>query len=423
MTGTDEHGKKIEQAAHACGESPFEYCTRYSKLFCDLANRAQVAYSRFIRTTDDDHIKFVQACINTAKEKGDIYLSSYEGWYCIREESYVNETDAVLTEFKDPVNGVPYEKITEPAYFFRLSKYQTRIIDFLKTVEIQPESAYIDIESRLQELKDICISRSSFKWGIPFPFNEEHCVYVWFDALLNYVTGAKSLGTHTFHHIIGKDILWFHTAIYIGILVSCDLIEYFKPEKITVHGFITDELGRKMSKSVGNVVAVDELLDTYPIEAIRFYFLIRTIGYGDIHFSKKDLVNCYNGILVNQFGNLFQRIVALSIPVEEDLNKRLSTIDVKEYTCNNHIQDYFMRIQEKLSIANTSLQATKPWTVSGEERVALLMPHIESLLDLLGLFEPIIPEKCKELTRILGWDGKSLHITREKFRAFSIISH
>ncbi len=424
LTGTDEHGKKIEQIAVANGESPFTLCTRNSNLFRSLADDAQVSYTRFIRTTDEDHKVFVKECIIKAYTKGDIYLSSYEGWYNIREETYMNEMDAKMTDYKDPITGIPYEKISEPAYYFRLSKYQNDILAALKKIRIEPENALNSYEDRLNNLNDICISRSTFSWGIPFPMDETHVVYVWFDALLNYVTGANSLGTTRAHHIIGKDIVWFHTAIYLGILYSCDLKERI-PERITVHGFVTDENGIKMSKSLGNVVDVDSLL-TFPIEAIRFYFLYRTKLTGDFHYSRDDLVNTYNGILVKQFGNLVQRILTLAKPVEADINRTIHGIDVstrleKLRKATHTLTEHFMVIQERLTEANGQIQTNKPWETSGEERAQLLVPTMIILLELFELLSPIIPEKIKELSSYFGWDGTAFNLTSEKKRAFLII--
>ncbi len=422
LTGTDEHGKKIEQIAAAKGETPMELCTRNSNLFRSLAESTQVAYARFLRTTDVDHMEFVKECIRKANAKGDIYLSSYEGWYNIREEMYMNENDAKMTDYKDPVTGIPYEKISEPAYFFRLSKYQNEILCALKTVQFEPDNALSSLEDRLSNLKDICISRSTFSWGIPFPMDETHVVYVWFDALLNYVTGAKSLGTTRFHHVLGKDIVWFHTAIYLGILYSCDLQDAI-PERITVHGFVTDENGLKMSKSLGNVVEVDTLLSSVPIEAIRFYFLYRTKRCGDFHYSYDDLVLCYNSILVKQFGNLFQRLFTLAKPVEAEINRAIQDLDISlrlEKVCGmkHSITEHFSEIQTRLDEANGDIQAKKPWETSGDDRVQILVPNMIHLLELFTLFAPILPEKVKELRSYLGWDGRAFHLTSEKKRAF-----
>ena len=426
LSGTDEHGKKIESVAKLCGESPYDFCTRHSALFKSLVVTTQANVSRFIRTTDSDHIEFVQACILRAHAKGDIYLSSYEGWYSTREETYVSESDAAESDFKDPVSGIPYEKISEPAYFFRLSKYQSDILAALKHIDIQPASALSSIEERIHNLKDICISRSSFRWGIPFPIGDGHCVYVWFDALLNYITGARSLGyTGPIRHVIGKDIVWFHTAIYLGILLSCDLLTEYIPTQILVHGFVTDERGVKMSKSLGNVVDVDTLFAEFPIEAIRFYFLFRdnTTG-GGIHFSREDLVAYYNNILVKQFGNLFQRIIAVSIPVEVELNTWLSDASTCPYIpiCEGtNTADYFTTIQRLLADANSALQTAKPWEKEGSDRVAILGPQIQNLLMIMKLLEPVIPTKIQELYGYLGWDRKSLHLMREKKRAFILL--
>lgn len=423
QTGTDEHGKKIEDTAKAHDETPFDFCSRHAVLFRSLADRVQVNYARFIRTTDADHIAFVQKCILRSQEKGDIYKSTFEGWYNVREECFVSDNDAKLTEYKDPVSGVPYEKLSEPAYFFRLSKYQDVILKHLANMDIQPANVLTSLKERLEEIKDICISRSTFTWGIPFPTDPAHVVYVWFDALLNYATGGLSLGKAKGHHIIGKDILWFHTAIYIGILYSCDILSAFTPEKLTVHGFVVDEKGVKMSKSLGNVVDVEYLLSKYPVDAIRFYFLTIPLT-SDLRFSEKDLVASYNNILLKQFGNLFQRLFTLLQPVEKEVN---SLLEISPFTLKTPVSipddpsAYFHELQSLLARANLFIQDSKPWTLAGEEKYTVLHKALLYLLDAIHLLTPIIPEKCKELLSYLGWDGSQLHLSPDKPKAFRLI--
>ena len=424
LTGTDEHGKKIEEVAKLCGETPFDFCTRHSRLFQRLADTLQVKYDRFIRTTDEDHKSFVQECILTSYAKDDIYLGNFEGWYSVREETFINEMDAKRTDYRDPVSGIPYEKLSEPAYFFRLSRYQDEVKKLLGEIDIQPTSALIHLKERLDDLKDICISRSTFTWGIPIPFDSSHVIYVWFDALLNYVTGSRSLGTHKGRHIIGKDILWFHTAIYLGILCSCNLLHVFRPEKIIVHGFVVDEKGTKMSKSLGNVVDVDYLLAKYPIDAIRFYFLTSAPFNGDFKFSEKELISNYNNILIKQFGNLFQRLFALIQPIETEINTLLTHEPIQiENTIRFHTDpyEYFNCIQSHLSTANLFLQERKPWTLEGDEKVRVVFKGLVFLLQAIRYFEPILPDKCIELKKYLGWDTRQIHLFKGSVKAFQPI--
>lgn len=433
LTGTDEHGKKIEQVAISSELSPFDLCTRNSNLFRKLADDSQVSYARFIRTTDEDHKELVKRCILDSYRKDDIYSSIFNGWYSIREESYITETDARLTDFKDPVSGIKYEKVCEPAYFFRLSKYREEIKNALKRIDIQPQYALSSIYERLDNLKDLCISRSKVSgggtsWGIPFPLDDSHVVYVWFDALLNYITGARSIHSDSHReisHIIGKDIVWFHTAIYLGILMSCNLFDEFCPRRIIVHGFIVDENGRKMSKSIGNAIDVDTLQAKFPVEAIRFYFLYTTIMGADCKFSESDLIEVYNNILVKQFGNLFQRLYTLLKPVQGEVNEYLNDLSFSSRR-EESLSDYFSYIQKLIADANAHLQFHKPWEKSGDEKISILVFSVKILIELLQLLLPVIPHKCNELMRYLGLEntegGYKISLIEGKIKAFQLLA-
>ena len=284
LTGTDEHGKKIEETSKLKHLETKKFCDINSKKFRDLYDRINIDYDYFIRTTDENHKQLVKESLIKSMNNNDIYLDKYEGWYNIREENFLSELEAKESNYIDPISNKPYEKIKEESYYFKLSKYKDFIKDNLNIVIPKAE----DLDNRFENLKDLSISRTSFNWGIEFPFDSKHITYVWFDALLNYVTGSQILGkSNEIYHLIGKDILWFHSVIYPAILKSCSYEEYF-PKKILVHGFVLDKNRQKMSKSLGNVIDVNYLLDKFNEESIRFYFLRNTKLGEDFVFNEAE---------------------------------------------------------------------------------------------------------------------------------------
>jgi methionyl-tRNA synthetase len=446
LTGTDEHGKKIQSTAQALGLEPIELCNTNSEKFVQLNKNLQVDFSHWIRTTDPTHKALVSDSIGQSAKSGDIYLDNYSGYYNVREECFISEMEAKETNYADPVTGKPYEKVTEESYFFRLEKYKSNIIQLLNSGLVFPPGKFT-IGDRLENLKDLSISRTSFNWGIPFPqldSEKPHVVYVWFDALLNYVTGAKILGDNFDQtiHIIGKDILWFHAVIYPGILESCGYSNKYQAKNILVHGFITDANGMKMSKSVGNVIEPSELFAQYPLEAIRYYLLMETIWGEDIKFNQTRLKDMYNNQLIKDFGNLFQRLFTLAKPIGAELNKYFS--DNVELIGNNfneflivmksHVEKYDLvqykeLITSKCAHANKELTVKKPWEKSVETniKIELIAQLLVELKCLMILHYPIIPEKITQLAGYLGWaintkPNFNLSICPDKIRAFDAIS-
>jgi methionyl-tRNA synthetase len=440
LTGTDEHGKKIQTTAQEQGVTSLELCNENSAKFKQLNQKLGVNYAHFIRTTDQNHKELVIDAIDKSYKSGDIYLSDYTGYYNVREECFVSDLEASQNNYTDPVTGKPYEKVTEESYFFRLEKYRDHINKLLADGLVWPDNKF-DLGTRLENLKDLSISRTSFDWGIQFPQFESkkpHVVYVWFDALLNYISGGKLIGSNWDKtiHIIGKDILWFHAVIYPGILQSCGYI-HAQAKNILIHGFITDSNGMKMSKSVGNVIEPEELFSKYPIEAIRYYLIIETIWGEDIKFNPDRLKDLYNNQLIKDFGNLFQRLFTLAKPISNELNdwfdkniilitksnqahkiyvrKLLETYDLNQYKC------LFLSM---CANANKELTVKKPWTstVDLETKTSQIGNLLVQLKQIMSLLYPIIPEKIIQMCSWIGWDVKSdelkLNITVDKIKAF-----
>lgn len=305
VTGSDEHGQKIAETAEREGHaSPIVICDKYVTGFRNLNQRIRISNDDYIRTTSTRHKQTSQALWNKCAEAGDIYLDTYVGWYNVREETFVTETEAAANDYKDPATGLAYRQVEEESYFFKMSKYKDALIEYIEIDNpdfIQPIQHKNLILQRLksEDLRDLSISRTTFNWGIPVPegFHEKHVMYVWMDALTNYLTGVNGIsllgGTTTDDdtqtmdkinieglskfwpanvHIIGKDILWFHTVIWPCLLMSAGLP---LPKCVFAHGFVNDKEGKKMSKSLGNVVDPHDMLDQYHVDTFRWYVCSR----------------------------------------------------------------------------------------------------------------------------------------------------
>jgi len=317
LTGTDEHGQKVEKAANAAGETPLELADRVVKRFQALWEKLDISYSDFIRTTQERHKKGVTHLFQEVMAKGDIYLGEYEDWYCTPCETFWTETQ--LIDGKCPDCNRVVEKLKEESYFFRMSKYQEQLLAHIEANPdfIQPKSRRNEIISFVKEgLRDLSVSRTSFNWGIPVPGNERHVIYVWFDALTNYITalGYPDQGGNYAKfwpvdaHLLGKDILRFHAVYWPTFLMAAGLPV---PKKVFAHGWWTVE-GQKMSKSLQNVVEPNMLVDKYGIDAVR-YFLLREVPFGlDGDFSHAALVHRINSDLANDLGNLLSRSTAMA---------------------------------------------------------------------------------------------------------------
>ena len=440
LTGTDEHGQKIEEAAKKKGKSPKEYADEISAKFKELWDEFEISYDKFIRTTDPEHIKGVQKAFLEMYKKGDIYKDYYEGHYCVSCESFVAPSQLVNDELC-PDCGKPTRIIKEESYFFKLSKYQDQLLDWLKNKKpILPEAKANEVIRFVEEgLKDLSITRTSFEWGIKLPpeINDpKHVVYVWLDALFNYLT-ALGYGSEDESmvekywpaklHIVGKDILKFHAVYWPAFLMS---IGYELPKKIAAHGWWTRD-GEKMSKSKGNVINPKEVADAYGVENFR-YFLLREVPFGaDGDFSEKALIERINNDLGNDLGNLLNRIIGMAYKyfdgkvtsknVEKYFSKELNEArgivkNLEEtYLWKMQIHKFLEELWKVLSIGNKAIDTYKPWELmktGEEEKAAALIGLIANLLAIVAVnLHAVMPKTTAKIANALGFE-----ITPESFK-------
>jgi methionyl-tRNA synthetase len=321
LTGTDEHGQKVEKSAAVAGMAPKDFTDKVSQNFRDLARAMNISNDDFIRTTEPRHIRACQALWQRLLERDQIYLGKYAGWYAVRDEAYYAEDELTTSPSGKRIapSGAEAEWVEEPSYFFRLSAWQDRLLKFYDDHPdfIAPEVRRNEVTSFVRSgLRDLSVSRTSFKWGVPVPNDPAHIMYVWLDALTNYITAAgfPDLDSQTYRkfwpadlHMVGKDILRFHAVYWPAFLMAADLAP---PRRVFAHGWWTNE-GQKISKSTGNVIDPLALIERYGLDPVR-YFLMREIPFGnDGDFSHRAMVNRMNGDLANDFGNLAQRVLSM----------------------------------------------------------------------------------------------------------------
>jgi methionyl-tRNA synthetase len=428
LTGTDEHGQKIQDTAAKEGLEPKELCDKNSSLFKQTYNKIGINYDNFIRTTDLSHLDRVYEFYKRCVTNGDIYLGEYEGWYNPREEKFVSLHEAKNNEYKDPVTGSDLIYNKEESYFFRLSKYRASVKKFLEENPyfILPVSKRQDILNRLEstELEDLSISRTSITWGIPVPENGNHVFYVWFDALINYISGGPWPADL---HIIGKDILWFHTTIWLSMLFSakCPL-----PKSIYVHDFLNDHEGKKMSKSVGNVVDPNVLISKYPVSAIRYY-LISNLNYGmDMNFSEENLVRSHDNELLEIYGNFVNRVFGLvhkywqskimyyCVDGDTVFNLNETRESLEKLMREIKLQEYINKVMGLIRTMNCYINETHIWSIGKDthpednrtviDQYRVLGILLEGLYIVTHFIYPVIPDEAEKVFEFLGTDKTSL---------------
>ena len=442
QTGTDEHGEKIELKAKEAGKTPQEFVDEVAgeiKRIWDIMN---TSYDRFVRTTDPAHEKVIQHIFKYMYDKGDIYKGEYKGLYCTPCESFWTESQ--LVDGKCPDCGREVEEKCEEAYFFKLSKYQKQLEEHIEKHPefIQPESRKNEMMNNFIKpgLQDLCVSRTSFKWGIPVDFDDKHVVYVWLDALSNYITFIgydTDGGNEEFKykwpvdlHLIGKDIIRFHTIYWPCFLMSLNVP---LPKQVFGHPWLIMADG-KMSKSVGNVVYADDLVEEFGVDAVRYYFLHEIPFANDGIFTRDLLIERINGDLANVLGNLVQRTISMgkkyfdgvvtNKKANNDFSEKfissINSLDEKVTSKMDKLQisDAISEIFEVLRASNKYIDETTPWVLAKDEskkaELETVLYHLlESIRVCANLLEPFLPGTSEEMLKQINIDNKDLQFAED----------
>ncbi len=406
LTGTDEHGKKLEKTALAKGKKPKEFIDALIPEFKSAWKKLNVEYDYFIRTTDKAHEKVIQEVLQKCFDNRDIYLGSYKGLYCVGCEAYYTEKD--LEEGCCPIHKKPVENLNEASYFFKLSKYKDKLLKLYKdnpNFILPKERANQIINSVKEGLQDLSISRTSFDWGIPLPFDKKHVCFVWFDALFNYYSATREKGKSKYWpaevHLVGKDIVWFHTVYWPAFLMSVGLD---LPKSVFAHGWWTFDK-EKISKSVGKVINVDELISIAGVDSAR-YFLFRNTAFGqDGDFSEKALIERHNTELANKLGNLVSRVSALveKYGLTKTENKLLNKLNLKKI--ETHFENYEIdkalnEIFSFIDKTNEYVQETEPWKTGDKKALYELADSIKAITILLS---PFMPGTCEKISKVFNF--------------------
>ncbi|HYI42232.1 MAG TPA: methionine--tRNA ligase [Sphingomicrobium sp.] len=428
QTGTDEHGLKMAQAARAVGQEPREFAGRMSSLFQDMCDRLDISYDRFIRTSESDHYRASEAIWKAMEAKGDVYLGHYEGWYSVRDEAFYEESELTAGEGGERLSpqGTPVEWTAEESWFFKLSAYGEKLLDHYAANPdfIRPESRRNEVLRFVEGgLADLSISRTSFDWGVPVPGSQGHVMYVWLDALTNYVTGlGYPEDTDEWRrywpadvHMIGKDVVRFHAVYWPAFLMSAG-IEL--PRQVYGHGFLLSR-GEKMSKSVGNVVDPLALANSFGVDALR-YFLMREVTFGqDGSYSAEAIVNRVNAELANSFGNLAQRTLSMIFKNLEGVlpapgNKRedsdlLGDVDRAVAELTDKFQDFAFSAgleawMSAVFACNAYVDTAAPWALRKTDpaRMAeVLGTLVAAIRKLAEAVVPVIPASAQKLVDVI----------------------
>lgn len=425
QTGTDEHGQKIETKAKEAGLTPKEFVDNIVANAKDLWKSLDISYDYFIRTTDDNHAEAVQKIFKKLYDQGDIYKGEYKGLYCTPCESFWTESQ--LVDGKCPDCGREVKEVTEEAYFFKLSNYQDRILKYYEENPdfIQPISRKNEMINNFLKpgLEDLCVSRTSFTWGIPVTFDPKHVIYVWVDALTNYITSLGYLSDDDSNfkkywpadlHLVGKEIVRFHVIIWPAILMALGLP---LPKKVFAHGWLVIN-GSKISKSLGNYKDPREYIKEYGIDAVR-YFVLKEVPFGnDGVFSEEALINRYNTDLANNYGNLVNRTITMvnkyfdgNIPnnndkedIDADLISKINAlkVEVKEKMDNLRVNEAIEEIMDLVNRCNKYIDVTMPWQLAKDEATkkrlgTVLYNLIDAIRVATILLIPFIPETCDKV--------------------------
>ena len=439
LTGTDEHGLKIQRAAEKKGVKTLEFCDELSKTFKDLSKTLNLTNNDFIRTTEDRHKKSVQFLWNELKKNGDIYLSKYSGWYSVSDEAFYNDDEIEdLDNKKVAISSKSLvEWVDEESYFFKLSKWEKPLLKFYKDNPdfISPKSRKNEVISFVKSgLKDLSVSRKSFSWGIKVPHDDNHVIYVWLDALTNYMSALNypQVDDELFKkfwpasiHLIGKDILRFHAIYWPAFLLAAKITP---PKKVFGHGWILSN-EEKMSKSKGNILDPIEIIDQYGLDPLRYY-LIKEVSFGnDGNISQDKLEDCINSDLANNFGNLCQRVISFTIKncsgkIPEKINFEKDDLDIlnkyKENLSkirleidNQNINFYIDYIINSLFEANKYFNDQEPW--KKKDNPLRLNTIVYSTLEIVRkvsfLLYPIIPQSSLKALKIFNLTEKDIDFT------------
>jgi len=438
LTGTDEHGLKIQRSAEKAGKQPKEFCDQISQTFKDLSKTLNLSNTDFIRTTEDRHKKTVQHLWSLLEKNDDIYLSNYSGWYSVSDEAFYNEDEIEELDGKKIAKSSKsnVEWIEEESYFFRLSKWQKPLLEFYENNPdfILPESRKNEVISFVKSgLKDLSVSRKTFTWGIPVPSNDKHIIYVWLDALTNYLSALNYPDTNdelfkkfwpASIHLIGKDILRFHAVYWPAFLLAAK-IEL--PKKVYGHGWILSG-EEKMSKSKGNILDPLKIIEEYGLDPLRYY-LVKEVSFGnDGNISQERLEDCINSDLANNYGNLCQRVTAFAmkncdgkIPAKIDfqpddlkiLNKFQENLDTIRSKINEqNINFYIDFIVNSLFDANKYFNDQEPW--KKKDNLIRLNTIVYTTLEIVRkisfLLYPIIPETSLKALKIFNLSEKDIKL-------------
>lgn len=428
LTGVDEHGQKVQQAAEKHGVAPQAHCDEYAPRFSDLWKKLNISNDDFIRTTQERHKRIVQAVLQKLFDAGEIYSDEYEGWYSVAEERFITETEKESGQFRD------VKKLKEKNYFFKMSKYQDRLIKYIEEHpdHIKPQHRRNEVLGFLkQPLSDLCISRpkARLSWGIEIPFDKDYVTYVWFDALINYVSGIGYLADEKKFkkwwpadvHLIGKDILTTHSVYWSTMLMAMG-VEL--PKTILAHGWwlIGDS---KMSKSLGNVINPLDLIDQYGVDAVRYYLMREMILGEDANFTMENFIHRYNSDLANDFGNLLNRVSGLinklfdgNIPSPDKSKNDRFTVDIDKAVAENKILGYGWKLDATIEevmkiirVVNTTIEKAAPWKLvktDPDETERVLYYATEALRFCTVGLSPVMPSKTKTVLEILSAEGTKL---------------